>query len=95
MNEYEMKLRAVFAWCHTCEWSVIDFAMLLRKVQIVIEYHRKWKEAKTPETTALALWSRDDAQDELNRFMRARCFPDEIKKAVIWLIEYHKKGVPE
>ena len=94
MKEYEIKLRAVIAWCHSCEWSVVDFAMLFRRMQLVIDYHLQWWQAKTPETTALAKWSREDAADELNRFMRARCFPLEIRDAVRWLIQDHMKKIP-
>ena len=88
MKEYEIKLRALFAWCMACEWSVSDLYMLFNKIYDVIHYQQLWANAKTPETTSLAKWSRDIAIDELHRFMRARCFPDEIRKAVIWLYNH-------
>lgn len=85
MKEYEIKLRAVFAWCMACEWSVSDLYMLFNKLHAVIHYERIWTDADTPETTALAAWSRDVALEDLVSFMRARCFPDEIRMAVMWL----------
>lgn len=90
MKEYEIKLRAVFAWCMACEWSVGDLYMLFDKLHAVIRYRRDWIDADTPETTALAAWGRDVATEELVAFMRARCFPDEIRMAVLWLAYYQK-----
>lgn len=94
MKEYEMKLRAVIAWCHSCEWSVVDFAMLFRRMQLVIEYRRMWQDATTPEQTALAAWSRDDAIENLAMFMHARCFPSEIRLAVHWLTGHGRNEIP-
>lgn len=88
MNEKEIKLRAVFAWCMACGWSVADLYFLFNKVYNVIHYRKLWVDADTPETTALAAWSRDVAIDELHQFMRARCFPDEIRLAVVWLYNH-------
>lgn len=85
MSEYEVKLRAVFAWCMACEWSVADLYMLFNKLHAVVHYRRIWTDADTPETTALAAWSRDVATEDLVDFMRARCFPDDIRMAVMWL----------
>ena len=92
MKEREMKLRAVIAWCMACEWSVTDFHFLFSRIYNVIHYKKLWRDAATPETTALAAWSRDDAIEELHRFMAARCFPPEIRRAVEWLYDYGKEG---
>ena len=88
MSESEIKLRAVFAWCMACEWSVVDLHMLFSRIYNVIHYRQLWTDAETPEGTALASWSRDLAIDDLHRFMRARCLPDEIRLAVVWLYNH-------
>lgn len=88
MTEREMKLRAVIAWCLACEWSVTDFHFLFSRIYNVIHYRRLWTDADTPEGTALAAWSRDDAIKDLHDFMKARAFPDEIRRAVIWLYNH-------
>ena len=88
MTEREIKLRAVIAWCMACDWSVTDLHFLFSRMYNVIHYRRLWTDAKTPENTALAAWSRDVAIDELHQFMRARCFPDEIRMAVVWLYNH-------
>lgn len=88
MSEKEMKLRAVFAWCMACEWSVTDLHFLFSRIYDVIHKRRLWTDADTPEGTALAAWSRDVAIDDLHQFMRARCFPDEIRQAVVWLYNH-------
>lgn len=88
MKEREMKLRAIIAWCMACEWSVTDFHFLFSRIYNVIHYRRLWTDADTPEGTALAAWSRDDAIKDLHDFMKARAFPDEIRLAVIWLYNH-------
>ena len=71
-----------------CEWSVFDLNMLFSKMSSVIDYRHQWTDAETPEGTALAAWGRDLAIDDLHRFMRARCFPDEIRLAVVWIYNH-------
>lgn len=88
MNEYEVKLRAVLAWCMACGWTVIDLNLLFNHIKNVVHYRRLWTDADTPEATALAAWGRDDAIVDLHQFMRARCFPDSIRMAVIWLYNH-------
>lgn len=92
MTEREMKLRAVIAWCLACEWSVTDFHFLFSRIYNVLHYRKMWADAKTPETTALAAWSRDDAIEDLHKFMAARCLPDEIRRCVEWLYDYGRGG---
>lgn len=94
MNEYEVKLRAVIDWCHSCEWSVVDFAMLFRRMQLVIEYRRMWQLATDSEQTEFWAWSRDDALEKLDEFMRARCYPADIRLAVHWLVSHGRNGIP-
>lgn len=88
MTEREMKLRAVIAWFLACEWSVTDFHFLFGRIYNVIHYRRLWTDADTPEGTALAAWSRDDAIKDLHDFMRTRAFPDEIRMTVVWLYNH-------
>lgn len=88
MSEREIKLRAIFAWCMACEWSVADLYFLFSKIYYVISYRKAWTDASTPESTALAAWSRDVAIRDLHEFMKVRCFPDEIRMAVIWLYNH-------
>jgi hypothetical protein len=88
MKEREMKLRAVIAWCMACGWSVTDFHLLFSRIYNVIHYRRLWTDADTPKGTALAAQSRDDAIKDLHTFMKARCFPDEIRLAVVWLYNH-------
>lgn len=90
MSEYEMKLRAVFQWCMVCEWSVVDLHMLFSRISNIWHYRRAWLDAKTPEITALAAWSRDEAYKDLLDFCHARCLPDEIRMAVFWLAEHNR-----
>lgn len=71
MNEYEMKLRAVFQWCMVCEWSVSDLNMLFSRISNIWHYRRAWLDAKTPEMTSLAAWSRDEANKDLSEFCHA------------------------
>jgi len=92
MKEREIKLRAVIAWCLACEWSVVDLHMLFSRIYNVIHYQKMWTDAQTPETTSLTARSRDDAIAELHEFMAARCFPYEIRRAVVWLYDYGKGG---
>ena len=88
MTEREIKLRAVFAWCMACDWSVTDLHFLFSRMYHVIFYRKSWNDANTPETTALAAWSRDEAINDLGAFMAARAFPDEIRQAVVWLYNH-------
>lgn len=88
MSEYEVKLRAVFAWCMACEWSVADLYMLFNKLYAVVHMRRIWTDAECPKVMALAAHSRDVATEDLVEFMRVRCFPDEIRMAVMWLAYY-------
>lgn len=88
MSDREIKLRAIFAWCMACEWSVTDLHFLFSRIYNVIHYRRLWTDAETPEGTALAAWSRDEAISDLHEFMKARCFPDEIRLAVIWIYNH-------
>lgn len=88
MNEYIIKLKAVTDWCFACEWTVTDFHRLFVLMHGVIHYRKLWADAKSPEAKSLAAWSRDIAITEIREFMRARCFPEEIRKAVIWLYEH-------
>ena len=88
MKEREMKLRAVIAWCLACEWSVTDFHFLFSRIYNVIHYRQLWTDADTPEGTALASWSRDNAIKDLHAFMKARALPDEIRMAVVWLYNH-------
>lgn len=92
MTQREMKLRAVIAWCLACEWSVVDFHFLFSRIYNVIHYRKLYIDASTPENTALAACSRDDAIKELHDFMRARALPDEIRQAVVWLYDYGRGG---
>ena len=92
MTEREIKLRAVIAWCLACGWSVVDFHFLFSRIYNVIHYRKLVTDAVTPEGTATATSSRDDAIEDLHEFMTARCFPDEIRKAVVWLYDYGKRG---
>ena len=88
MNEYQVKLETVFAWCMACGWTVVDLHQLFSRIYNVVHYRQLWRDADTPETTALAAWSRDIAIDDLHRFMRARCFSSEIRMAVVWLYNH-------
>lgn len=88
MNEYMFKLKAVIGWCLLCDWSVTDFSRLFNLIYNVLHYRQLWANAKTPETTALAAWSRDLAIDDLHEFMKARCFPEGVSDAVIWLCNH-------
>lgn len=92
MKQREIKLRAVIAWCMACGWSVTDFHMLFSRIYNVIHYRRMSTDAKTTMGQSLAACSRDDAIEELHQFMKARCFPDEIRWCVIWLYDYSKGG---
>lgn len=88
MSEKEIKLRAVFAWCMACEWSVTDLHLLFSRIYNVIHYRKLWTDAKTPEIVVSATRSGFDALEDLHLFMIARCFPEEIRQAVMWLV-YH------
>ena len=90
MSDYEIKLRAVFQWCMSCEWSVADLNMLFSRIYNIWHYRLLWLNADTPENTALAAWSRDEAYKDLSNFCHARCFPDEIRIAVFWLAEHSR-----
>lgn len=93
MKRYEMKLRAVIAWCHSCEWSVLDFAMLFRHIQLVIEYYYRTRHQPNVFARATLQESHDAAFLELAEFMRARCMPDEVRECVWWLVSDHKKRI--
>lgn len=92
MTQREIKLRAVIAWCMACGWSVTDFHMLFSRIYNVIHYRRLWTDTETWEGQLLAARSRDDAIEDLHVFMKARCFPDEIRQCVVWLYDYSKGG---
>lgn len=93
MKEYEVKLRAVFAWCMACEWSVIDLAMLFRRVQMVVEYWYKWRTSEDFAVRATLQESHDAAFLDLSEFMFARCMPEEIRKCVWWIVTNHKERI--
>lgn len=88
MSEKEIKLRAVFAWCMACGWSVVDLHFLFCRIYNVIHYSRLWADADTPAIADMIAWSRNDALNDLHNFMNVRCFPDEIRFAVIWLYNH-------
>lgn len=92
MTQRDLKLKAVIAWCLFCGWSVTDFHMLFSRIYNVIHYRRLWTDAETWEGQSLAARSRDDAIEDLHKFMKARCFPDEIRQCVVWLYDYSKGG---
>ena len=87
MKEYEWKLRAVWSYCLEREWSVVDLHMLFSRIYNVVHYHRLWANADTPEATKLAAWSHEEAYQDLLGFINARCFPDDVRRAVLWLAE--------
>lgn len=88
MSEYEMKLRAVFQWCMACEWSVTDLNMLFSKMYFYIFYDRAQAKQSDPKLRQDCLESRTAANDDLDAFMSARCFPIEIRTAVWWLVRH-------
>ena len=88
MSEKEIKLRALFAWCMACEWSVSDLHFLFSRIYNVIHYSRLWADADTPAIADMIAWSRNDAITDLHGFMKARCFPDEIRQVVVWLFNH-------
>ena len=88
MKEYEWKLRSVWSYCLEREWSVVDLHMLFSRIYNVVHYRRLWTDADTPEGTSLAAWSRDEAYKDLSGFIHARCFPDDVRRAVLWLAEH-------
>lgn len=88
MTEREVKLRAVIAWCLACEWSVTDFHFLFSRIYNVIHYFQLLSVVDTPESTSMASMSLDNAVKDLHAFMMARCFPIEIRDAVVWLYNH-------
>ena len=92
MTQREIKLRAVIAWCMACGWSVTDFHMLFSRIYNVIHYRKMCTITGATVVQSMAASSRDDAIEDLHEFMRARCFPDEIRRCVVWLYDYSKGG---
>lgn len=85
MKSYEDRLDAVLNYCRDSAMSVDDLYRLFSRMYNVIHYRRCWLKADTPEQTALAAWSRDDAEDRLASFMYVNKFPNYIRLYVQWL----------
>lgn len=93
MKENEIKVKAmrqIFDHVILCEWSLVDVHRLFDYMWNCLWYRRQFREAQTPETTALARWSRDTADTELSKFMNARCLPPQIRDSVWFLVNMTK-----
>lgn len=82
---YGDRLCAVLNYCRDSAMSVEDINRLFSRMYNVIHYRRCWSKADTPEQTALAAWSRDDAIENLASFMHVNKFPSNIREYVRWL----------
>ena len=81
----KMKLNIVLDYCRDSGMSIDCIHGLFSRIYNVIHYRRLWLNADTPEQTALAAWSRDDAIEDLASFVRIRKFPSYIAEYVEWL----------
>lgn len=82
---YNDCLKTLFRGMMERDYDILEVTKCLKYVSAVVFYRRQWTNAQTPETTALAAWNRDDAITELNEYMHAHCFSDEMKSAVKYL----------
>lgn len=85
MENYKKRLDVVLDYCRDSDMSVDDIYRLFSRLYNVIHYRRCWRDADTPEQTALAAWSRNEAVENLASFMHVHKFPSYIREYVHWL----------
>lgn len=82
---YNACLMTLFRGMMERDYDILEVNNCIKYVSAVVFYRRQWTNAQTPETTALAAWSRDLAITDLYEYMRYHCFSDEMKSAVKYL----------
>ncbi len=69
-------------WMKQCDYEVTERWRVYDKIRLVIFYRKQLDLAETPETEALARWSLNDARNDLDALMNAKCFPEIIRHKV-------------
>lgn len=83
-------MRLIFDHAILCEWSLVDVHRLFKYMSVCLRSRRDFKKAMTPESTALARWSRHDADEKLSEFMQAYLLPPQIRDSVWFLVNMTK-----
>lgn len=83
---YSKSMQILFNELLRQEMKVDAVHKLFGKMFNVIWYKRKFQEAATPESEALARWSMRDAENDLDKIIREYSFNDEIRQAIYSLV---------
>lgn len=82
---YNACLKTLFRGMMERDYDIVEINECIKRVSHVVFYRRECTKAQPPEKTALAAWLRDFAIIEVDEYMRAHCFSDEMKSAVKYI----------
>ena len=84
---YQADMKCLFAILLQRGKNVVEVHKLLGRMFNCIWYRRKLKEAETHEGRALARWSINDADNELDALMAAWCLSDDDRSLIRQLVK--------
>lgn len=73
-------------YIYNAEWTIWDCHKFFELAFNCRHYRKLWRDATTPEITSMAKMSMDDADIELNEFMKVRCLSQSLKHDVWYLV---------
>lgn len=82
---YNACLKTLFRGMMERDYDIVEINNCIKHVRDVVFYRREWTNAHTLTMIADAAWERDQAIQNLDRYMRAHCFSDEMKSAVKYI----------
>lgn len=85
---YYMSMKKLFNAFIERGYTIENVHGCVSRMAHVIHYCRCFHKAETAEGCSLAIWSRDEARKDLDAYMHAHCFDDDMKSAVRYLITH-------
>ena len=85
MTQEQLKLAVIFKWCQACEWRMRDYHQLFGMMYYYNYNEKLMMNSSSVEVRERAAKSFESAKNNLIDFMAARCFPDNVKRAV-WYV---------
>lgn len=87
MNQYQVQMKRLLDWCQACDWSAASYYALFSRIYFVRHYEAIWLQNKSSFVGTVAHDSLQRARKDLGDFMQTRCLPDEVKIAVLYLVQ--------
>ena len=89
MTQEQFMLAVILKWCQACEWRMKDYHQLYEMMFNYNHYEMLRLTSSSAEVRERAGGSLELARNNLIDFMDARCFPDNVRRAVWYVSKCH------